>query len=134
MKNKRYGKIEKEIIEILNYFKNASYEDADTGKEIEGYVEISIRRLAEKIFEGSKTNSSKYNTVRNAVNRLEEYKRIQTKVVSVYNRNIAYFELKNGIPSKLRMVRLWVEDKPWDCENGIFIINEHDYKPRECIM
>ena len=134
MKKKRYGKVEKEIIEILNYFKNASYRDVDTDKEIEGYAEISIRRLAEKIFEDSKTNSSKYNTVRNAVNRLEEYKRIQTKVVSVYNQNIAYFELKNGIPSKLRMVRLLAEDKPWACENGIFIINEHDYKPRDCLI
>lgn len=110
---KRIGKVEKEILEILNYFKNASYRDVDTDKEIEGYAEISIRRLAEKIFEDSKTNSSKYNTVRNAVNRLEEYKKIQTKVVSVYNKNIAYFELKNGIPSKLRMVRLLVEDNPW---------------------
>jgi hypothetical protein len=110
---KRIGKVEKEIIEILNYFKDGtSYKDVDTNIKIEGSVEISIRRLAVKIFEENNTNSSKHNTIRNTVNRLEKYKIIQTKVASVYNRNIDYIELKNGIPSKLRMVRLWAEDIP----------------------
>jgi len=62
VKKKRYGKIEKNILEILqNYQKN------------KGYAEISLRHMVFAIKNELKTNSSKYNTVRNALNRLVEY-------------------------------------------------------------
>ena len=101
---KRYGRIEKKIIEILK-----SYD----------YVEYSLRLMAEEISKDNNTNSPGYNTVRNAVDRLEKYKIIETKTVPVYDG--CYISESERDISKLRMIRLYVKSKPWECEGGIHV-------------
>ena len=111
-KKKRYGAIEKRILELLNYY---------TKKQ--GYVELSLRFISEQINNDNRTDNSKYNIVRNAIDRLEEYNIIQTKVVPVYY-GWLYENLKDINLSKLRMVRFYSGDKTWDCDNGIRVIHD----------
>ncbi|UCD13163.1 MAG: hypothetical protein JSW60_06285 [Thermoplasmatales archaeon] len=120
----RYGKIEKKILEILNHY-----------TKLYGYVEVSLRLMAEEITKDNKTGNSRYNTVRNAVNRLEKHKIIQTKVVPVINGwNIENFP--GRALSKLRMVRLYDGHKPWECTGGIRFLNGKHLIPTQsnCIV
>ena len=107
-KKKRIGKIEKKIIEELEFYTKGY-----------NYIEYSLRLMAKEI-KGDYKDDTRYNIVRNAVDRLEQYGIIQTKIVSVYCPNKDYFP--KGMPTKLRMIRKWAEDKPWACEKGIFFV------------
>jgi hypothetical protein len=66
---------------------------------------------------GDNPTETQYNSVRNAVNRLEKSGNIQTLIVPVYNKNTTFFRDKP--PSKLKMMRLSKDNRKWDCEKGI---------------
>ena len=90
---------------------------------------MSLRFISEQINNDNRTDNSKYNIVRNAINRLEKYYIIQTKVVSVHY-GCLYENIKDINLSKLRMVRFYSEDKPWDCDNGIgCILDQSGFHP-----
>jgi len=117
-KKQRFGKIEKKIIEILK-----------NNTEQYSYVECSLRFIAQEINKYNRTNNSKYNSVRNAVDRLEKHKIIQTKIVPVINGwNIDGSE---RALTKVRMIRLYDPDKTWQCENGIIFTFEGKLEPNQ---
>ena len=110
MKDKaRWGKIEKQIKKLLsdNY-----------------YGEFSLRWLTSVILEDSRfRDGSKYNSIRNAVNRLEDYDIVETKTVKG---NFKHRRFPKGkAPTHLRMVRLKEEGRHWGRPKG-----KKDSKPR----
>ena len=109
---KRRGKNEDKILAILKQY---------------DYVEISVRLLASKI-KGIDAPESKYNSIRNTINRLEKSKLVQTITIPVFGGNILYFP--RGISTRVRMVRLWADDRSWDCKDGVYFSGDHMLESR----
>jgi hypothetical protein len=96
----RWGKREQQILKILMPY---------------DYVEYSLRRLASVILHNPYfRDDSGYNSIRNAVNRLEDAGFVETKTVKV-NCKCGYFP-KGKAPTHLKMVRQKTEGREWDCE------------------
>ena len=113
---KRYGKNEKAIIKKL--------------KEYE-YVEYSIRALAAEITGIIHTPESKYNSIRNAVDRLEKAGLVETIKCPVYGANSKNFP--KGIPTRVRMVRLKdanLTGRDWDCRYGVSFSGVYTLNPQ----
>ena len=113
----RWGKREKQILKILMGY---------------DYVEFSLRLLTSKILRNPYfRDDSKYNSIRNAVSRLEEQGFVETKTVHVHCEHGRFPE--GRAPTHLRMVRQKEEGREWECKNGIYfksywsVIPEQDH-------
>jgi len=116
MIKKRYGKNEKAILKKL--------------KEHD-YVEYSVRALAAEITRVFPSPESKYNSIRNAVDRLEKVELVETIKCPVYGADIEKFP--KGTPTRVRMVRLKNKNptgRVWDCINGVSFCGVYYLKPQ----